>query len=97
MKAKNYDDRDAEAIAEAATRPTTRFVPVKSEGQSNIQALHRARSRLMAERTVNRAASPNTGGASCASAALEAGTTHTAVHGLVRSDKRRNPKSNAFM
>lgn len=44
-------DRDAESIAEAATRPTMRFVPVKSEAQSDIQALHRARSRLVSERT----------------------------------------------
>ncbi len=50
-KANKNDDRDAEAIAEAATRPTMRFVPVKSEVQSDIQALHRARSRLVAERT----------------------------------------------
>lgn len=51
MKANKNDDHDAEAIAEAATRPTIRFVPVKSEAQSDIQALHRARSRLVAERT----------------------------------------------
>lgn len=51
VKAQKNDDRDAEAIAEAATRPTMRFVPVKSEGQSDVQALHRARSRLVAERT----------------------------------------------
>src|SRR5690606_14663428 len=51
VKANKNDDRDAEAIAEAATRPTMRFVPVKSEVQSDIQALHRARSRLVAERT----------------------------------------------
>lgn len=51
MKANKNDDRDAEAIAEAATRPTMRFVPVKSAAQSDIQALHRARSRLVAERT----------------------------------------------
>ena len=51
VKANKNDDRDAEAIAEAATRPTMRFVPVKSETQSDIQALHRARSRLVAERT----------------------------------------------
>jgi transposase len=51
VKASKNDDRDAEAIAEAATRPTMRFVPVKSERQSDIQALHRARSRLVAERT----------------------------------------------
>ena len=51
VKAQKDDDRDAEAIAEASTRPTMRFVPVKSEVQSDIQALHRARSRLVAERT----------------------------------------------
>jgi transposase len=51
VKANKNDDRDAEAIAEAATRPTMRFVPVKSETRSDIQALHRARARLVAERT----------------------------------------------
>jgi transposase len=51
VKAQKNDDRDAEAIAEAATRPTMRFVQVKSEAQSDVQALHRARSRLIAERT----------------------------------------------
>lgn len=51
VKAQKNDDRDAEAIAEAATRPTMRFVPVKSEAQSDVQALHRARARLVAERT----------------------------------------------
>ncbi len=51
VKAQKNDDRDAEAIAEAATRPTMRFVPVKAEGQLDMQALHRARDRLVAERT----------------------------------------------
>jgi len=51
VKAQKNDDRDAEAIAEAATRPTMRFVPVKSEAQSDVQALHRARERLVSERT----------------------------------------------
>jgi transposase len=32
-KAQKNDDRDAEAIAEAATRPTMRFVELKSEDQ----------------------------------------------------------------
>ncbi len=45
------DDLDAEAIAEAASRPTMRFVEVKSQVQSDIQALHRARERLVSERT----------------------------------------------
>lgn len=51
VKAQKNDDRDAEAIAEAATRPTMRFVPLKSEAQSDLQSLHRARERLVAERT----------------------------------------------
>lgn len=51
VKAQKNDDRDAEAIAEAATRPTMRFVQVKSEAQCDVQALHRARERLVAART----------------------------------------------
>lgn len=51
VKAQKNDDRDAEAIAEAATRPTMRFVPVKGEAQLDVQVLHRARERLVAERT----------------------------------------------
>ena len=43
--------RDAEAIAEAVTRPTMRFVPVKSVDQQDLQALHRGRERLMKART----------------------------------------------
>ena len=39
------------AIAEAATRPTMRFVEIKSEMQLEMQTLHRARERLVAERT----------------------------------------------
>lgn len=50
VKANKNDDRDDEAFAEAAMPPTMRFMPVKSESQSDIQALHRARSRLVAER-----------------------------------------------
>jgi len=51
VKSQKNDDLDAEAIAEAATRPTMRFVEVKSQTQSGIQALHRARERLVSERT----------------------------------------------
>jgi transposase len=51
VKAQKNDERDAEAIAEAATRPTMRFVELKSESQLDIQSLHRARSRLVGERT----------------------------------------------
>jgi len=51
VKAQKNDDRDAEAIAEAATRPTMRFVALKSEEQLDMQSLHRARDRLVGERT----------------------------------------------
>jgi len=51
VKAQKNDDRDAEAIAEAATRPTMRFVELKSEAQLDMQSLHRARDRLVGERT----------------------------------------------
>jgi len=51
VKAQKNDDRDAEAIAEAATRPTMRFVELKSEDQLDMQTLHRVRDRLIGERT----------------------------------------------
>ena len=51
VKAQKNDERDAEAIAEAATRPTMRFVELKSETQLDAQILHRSRSRLVGQRT----------------------------------------------
>ena len=39
------DFRDAHAVAEAAGRPSTRCVPIKTDGQLDVQALHRVRSR----------------------------------------------------
>lgn len=51
VKAQKNDDRDAEAIAEAATRPTMRFVELKSEQQLDVQTLHRVRDRLVGDRT----------------------------------------------
>ena len=35
--------KDAEAICEAMSRPTMRFVPVKNVEQQDIQAIHRVR------------------------------------------------------
>jgi transposase len=51
VKAQKNDDRDAEAIAEAATRPTMRFVEIKSEAQLDMQTLHRARERWLRHAT----------------------------------------------
>jgi transposase len=43
--------RDAEAIVEAVTRPTRRFVPIKDVDQPDIHALQRVRERRIGERT----------------------------------------------
>src|SRR6266705_5259818 len=51
IKSNKNDMRDAEGIAEAVTRPTMRFVPIKDIAQQDVQALHRVRERLMGERT----------------------------------------------
>ena len=51
VKSQKNDERDAEAIAEAAMRPTMRFVTLKSEAQLDGQTLHRARTRLVGQRT----------------------------------------------
>ena len=51
VKAQKNDDRDAEGIAEAATRPTMRFVELKTVDQLDMQTLHRSRERLVGERT----------------------------------------------
>lgn len=50
VKAQKNDDRDAEGIAEAASRPTMRFVEIKTQEQLDIQTLHRVRSRLVGAR-----------------------------------------------
>ena len=51
VKTNKNDMRDAEAIAEAVTRPSMHFVPIKSVAQQDIQALHRVRERLVSART----------------------------------------------
>lgn len=51
VKTNKNDAADAEAICEAMTRPTMRFVPIKEEGQQEILVLHRVREMLMRQRT----------------------------------------------
>jgi transposase len=51
VKSPKNDSRDAEAICEAVTRPTMRFVPIKQVEQQDVQARHRVRERLMKART----------------------------------------------
>jgi transposase len=50
VKSNKSDRNDAEAICEAMSRPTMRFVPVKSVEQQDIQAVHRVRSELIGQR-----------------------------------------------
>jgi len=51
VKSNKNDAADAEAICEAAQRPNMRFVAVKTVEQQDIQALHRMRSLVVAQRT----------------------------------------------
>ena len=51
VKRQKNDMADAEAICEAVTRPTMRFVPVKSPEQQSIMVLHRTRLLLTRQRT----------------------------------------------
>src|SRR3712207_3045822 len=51
VKRGKTDAADAEAICEAVTRPTMRFVPVKSREQQAALSLHRARNLLVKQRT----------------------------------------------
>jgi transposase len=51
VKRGKNDAADAEAICEAVTRPTMRFVPVKSKEQQAALVMHRARELLVRQRT----------------------------------------------
>lgn len=51
LKTNKNDRNDAEAICEAASRPTMRFVAPNTVEQQDIQSVHRIRSRLVSERT----------------------------------------------
>src|SRR5215813_5558537 len=51
VKSHKNDPADAEAICEAVTRPTMRFVPIKEVEQQALQSLHRARERVVKART----------------------------------------------
>lgn len=51
VKSNKNDFLDAEAIAEAVARQNMRFVPIKTDDQLDLQALHRVRDRLVQRRT----------------------------------------------
>jgi len=50
-KSNKNDFLDAEAIAEAVTKQNMRFVPIKTQEQLDLQAIHRVRDRLVQRRT----------------------------------------------
>jgi hypothetical protein len=51
VKSNKNDFVDAEAIAEAVERKNMRFVPIKTDEQLDLQAIHRVRDRLISRRT----------------------------------------------
>lgn len=51
IRGQKNDGNDAQAIAIALMQPTMQFVPSKSPEQQDIQALHRARQRIVNHRT----------------------------------------------
>ena len=51
VKSNKNDFVDAEAIAEAVERNNMRFVPIKTDDQLDLQAIHRVRDRLISRRT----------------------------------------------
>ncbi len=50
VKTNKNDHADAEAICEAVSRPSMRFVPVKQVEQQDILSIHRVRQRLIKQR-----------------------------------------------
>lgn len=52
LRRQKNDAADAEAICEAVTRPSMRFVPVKSAEQQGVLVLHRTRDMLERQRTM---------------------------------------------
>jgi transposase len=52
LRRQKNDAADAEAICEAVTRPTMRFVPVKSAERQSVLVLHRTRELLVRQRTM---------------------------------------------
>ena len=53
VKTNKHDAADAEAICEAVTRPTMRFVPVKTVEQQSLCQLHRVRQLLLKQKVMH--------------------------------------------
>jgi len=52
VRRQKNDAADAEAICEAVTRPTMRFVPIRSAERQSVLVLHRSRELLVRQRTM---------------------------------------------
>lgn len=51
VKTNKNDANDAQAIVEAASRPSMNFVPIKQVEQQDVQSIHRVRTRIVKNRT----------------------------------------------
>ena len=51
IKTNKNDEKDAEGICEAVSRPSMRFVPLKTIEQQDVLSIHRVRERLVKNRT----------------------------------------------
>lgn len=71
------DSIDAAAIYEALSRPSMKFVPIKTSSQQSVQMLHRVRSRLVKQRTAL--------GNEIRGFLLEEGVTFPKGHGQIRN------------
>jgi hypothetical protein len=84
VKSNKNDFVDAEAIAEAVERKNMRFVPIKTDDQLDLQAIHRVRDRLISRRTavINQ----------LRAFLLERGLAHqnTAVTSIIRTSSSQN-------
>lgn len=78
VKTNKNDAADAEAICEAVTRPTMRFVPIKNGEQQAVLALHRARQGFVKARTAQ--ANQIRGLLAEYGIALPQGISHIATH-----------------
>ena len=88
VKRQKNDAADAEAICEAVTRPTMRFVEVKSPEQQSVMVLHRVRLTLMRQRILL----SNTIRAHMAEFGLVAPIGREGLQGLIQLIEARDPR-----
>jgi transposase len=88
VKRQKNDAADAEAICEAVTRPTMRFVEVKSPEQQSVMVLHRVRQTLMRQRILL----SNTIRAHMAEFGLVAPIGREGLQGLIQLIEAQDPR-----